>query len=757
MARNPLPVLFLLALVGLVATPAAPARAQGYVVVPREMAPPEFGPIRVVSLRFHVGKVEVADGVATTTVDQVFHNNSGTMLEGTYVFPLPEGAALDGFSLWMDGKEVKGEVLDAAKARGIYLDIVRRMKDPGLLEFMGQGLFQARIFPIEPNSDKRLKLTYSEVLGREGGLYRYTHPLRPGRSGTGPLAEAALQVSIQTTQPLKTIYSPSHKVDVARDGDRGARVSWEARDVRMDRDFVLYFGSGDGAFGVNLLTHREDPADEEACFALMVTPDLHATDGTVLPKDVVFVFDTSGSMAGEKMQQARAALLHCLGRLRAEDRFAVVLFSTEARPWRDGLSNADEANLAEARRYVEKSEAAGGTNIHEALGVATTLGKAAEEGRPFMVVFMTDGLPTIGEIDPAKILSSVAAARGPSLRLFTFGVGNDLNTLLLDRLAEENRGSRSYVAEGEDIEVIVSTFFDKVVHPVLSDVKVAIDGVWTRDVYPRNTPDLFAGQQVTVFGRYRGEGHHAVRLTGLLGSEPREYVFEASFEPSTANGFIPSLWATRKVGYLVDQIRLHGENPEVVEEVIRLGKKYGIVTPYTSFLVTEDMARPMPEGAMPTTPPGVDGSFGGRGRDEGRRLGAPRAGGASDRGASGASGAPEPRSGLWGGEEREGLEAADEKVRDSEGARRAKEAERLDKDRYADRLQRAGGRTFLLVDGVWVDQACEEMAEGTETRRVVYLSDEWAEMASDPKVAECLALGERVRFVLDGKIVEVAP
>jgi Ca-activated chloride channel family protein len=325
-----------------------------------------------------------------------------------------------------------------------------------------------------------------------------------------------------------------------------------------------------------------------------------------VPRDLVLVLDTSGSMRGPKMEQARKALTYCLDNLGPQDRFGLLHFATTVNRYEDKLLEASAEQVARARKWVQELEATGGTAINDALASALEL-RSADAGRSFTVVFFTDGQPTIGETEPEKIFKRAAAGNTANTRIFTFGVGDDVNATLLDRLAEQTRAVATYVRPAEDIEAKVSGLYGKISHPVLTDLRLTVtNGIRLSEVYPVALPDLFHGGQLVVLGRFQGKGPAAIKLAGKVGPEAKEFVYELTFPDKTGDerAFVEPLWARRKVGYLLDQIRAHGEQKELVSEVVALAKKYGITTPYTSYLI-------VPDGPMPVARGGFGGGAGG--------------------------------------------------------------------------------------------------------------------------------------------------
>ncbi|MFC1705221.1 VIT domain-containing protein [Planctomycetota bacterium] len=755
------------------------AHGDGFIIVPEPVPIPRPFPAPrsthfPLQVKYHDVTVTVKNQVATTEVDQVFYNPNPRDLEGTYIFPLPHDSVVAGFSMWMGGREVEAELLDKDRAREIYESIVRKMKDPALLEYMGRGLFKARVYPIPGRGETRVKLRYEQVLKAQDGLVEYRYPLNTEKFSSAPLERCRVAVTIDGK--AHGLFSPSHPIDKRHQPGR-VMAAYEARNVKPARDFVLYYRKDetDRAVGLTLLTHKE--AGRDGYFLMLLSPDPASEDAAQPPKDVVFVLDTSGSMAGEKMDQARGALKYCVRSLGAKDRFQIVDFATGVRTFREGLVTAEKDVVAAAVTYVDGLKARGGTDIHGAL--TTALSMQSDKERPLMVVFLTDGEPTIGVTDAKEIEKAVKEARlarsdRDDVRLFVFGVGSDLNAVLLDRLAEANRGTREYVGERESIEVKVSSFFDKVSSPVFSDVALTVPGLDTFDIYPRPIPDLFHGAEVAIVGRYRGQGAKAMRLRGRLGGRDVEMVYEGRFGDAPRAPFLPRAFAVRKVGYLLDQIRLHGEKRELRDEVARLAREYGIVTPYTSFLIVEDN---LVEGE-PRRPAGrrhaaadamgelrrrakgfaraereaqkaIRGGAGGR---DGVTAGAP------------AVGASESLKKLSEGyrplsdDAEEGLELeqtiAETGRFDKDGAQSGEIAEARQALRSLVRIVQ--GRAFYRQADFWVDARLKD--SGLPIEKVVYLSEAYFELLKKrPDLGELFALGDRVRFLDRGRVIEVQP
>ncbi len=726
------------------------ARAQDGATSPRIIEPPRpippiwpprpFPPVlnQELQLVSQNAEVEIKGAVAKTHLKQVFQNTTNRRIEGTYVFPLPSGASVSGFAMTVNGKRMEAEFLEGDQARKIYQDIVSKLRDPAILEFADRNLIRAKVFPIEPRAMQTMELEYSQPLTADAGSYRYALPLRLPVGGTAE--RAAVDIKITSSDGIKAVYSPTHEIEVRRDGDT-ARISGEfgnrlqssvqgesrrpqpvPSNAGEARDFVLYYTTSKNRVGVNLVTHKE--AGEDGYFMLMLAPDPQIAPQEIAAKDVVFVFDTSGSMAGEKIEQARRALQNLLGNLNPDDRFNIVTFSSDVRRFRDGLVSASKGNVEAARDWSGKIKAVGGTNINEAL--LESLKMFGKESRPQQMVFMTDGQPTVGETDVARIIKNIQDAKtavdknGPAARLFVFGVGYDVNTQLLDVLAEENRGASDYVLPNEDIETKVGALYNKIAYPVLANPRLDWRDAKVYDVYPKVLPDLFKGTQTIVFGRYEKRGQGAPELIGNVGSKSERIRGSGDFTEDK-NDTLPRLWATRKIGYLMDEARRSGRtiDPEVKEEIVQLGKKYGIVTPFTAGLITEDERR-------------IPGRLN-------RSL----------------SNAPQTAMDAAGAFN--GATSGEQAVRASKATQQYREAQTLPATvQQSDNLRSIAGKTFELKDGVWMDAAYNPQ-KSPKVEAVKFASPEYFALARDKRIAQWLSLGERVLVVLDGRTVRIEP
>jgi len=692
------------------------ARADGIIIPEPPICDPfpcaqPVPPISQLQVKYHHVSVMIEDQIAITKVDQVFYNPNSWSVEGEYLFPLPQDAVVTNFKLWIDGEPVSGAVLDADQARQRYEEIVRSLQDPALLEYAGSGAVQAHIFPIPSQTERRVELEYTQALTADHGLVRYVYPLNTEKFSASPLESVSVSVEIKSSTPIRAVYSPSHPVAITRSGEDQASASYEEADITPDSDFALFYSLGETP-AFHLLTYRDpsDPSGADGYFLALIAPSPEVS-AQPQPKDVLLVLDHSGSMEGEKMEQARQALIYILEHLNPQDRFNIIGFSSAVETFASGLRPASQA--AEARGWVESISAAGSTDINRALLEAASL---VQPERPTYLIFLTDGLPTEGEIDSAKILNNLADSAPTNLRLFVFGVGYDVDTFLLDSLAQAHHGASAYIFPEQNLDEIVSGFYDKISTPVLTSLSLDFGNMSVYDLYPMPLPDLFRGGQIIAAGRYRGGGVANIILSGDLNGVKQTLTFPEQVFTTDSQGetgplaALPRLWATRKIGYLLNQVRLQGAEKELVEQIVRLSIRYGIVTPYTSYLVTEPAA------------------LGASAQNE--------IAGAAIQQWSQAPAAPV---------------SGQKAVQDAAGQSALAQAESAPvlEASAAGQVKFVGSRTFLLVDGVWTDTTFDP--DTMQARRVVFLSTDYFNLAkASPETAAALALGQQVLVLVEG-------
>jgi len=594
--------------------------AQGW-IIPRpcrpDRCPPIVGGAAVVRVSSDV-RVQLADRVLQYEVEETFTNNGGLIGEADYLFPLPKGAAFQDLKLSIDGELVAGETMNAEEARRIYEEIVRRQRDPALVEWMGHGLLRTRIFPIAPGEKKRIVVRFQSVAEREGDALRVDYfrgaamrgsrqPWENETASSNSRARRDGRVSFTFTYPntneLGTAYSPTHSLTAREErGRRRVDVRGDARDLTL---LVPLRRRSEAA--ITVLSHSTGRDDGFALITL--SPPSLASRTT--PRDVTLVLDVSGSMSGRKMEQAREAGKRFLNTLSSRDRFRLIDFSTDARTFRDEFLAATPGNMAEARRYLDDLRAEGSTNIQAALEEA--LASPAEAGRLGLVLFITDGAPSVGERRPEALVEMARDLRR-GRRIFAFGLGADVNASLIEQLALEGHGTSHFVRPEESTERAVEVVASRLTNPVATNVRLRTEGVRLSKMHPSGPIDIFAGQDLVLLTRYDNSGRARIRFDGEGAGGPVSWNADVAFpERERGNAFVPRLWATQRIGFLSTEKRRNGGSEEVDGEIRELGERFGIPTEFTSYFVKEpgmvvDGGMPVP---MPRRPDRVSGQAGG--------------------------------------------------------------------------------------------------------------------------------------------------
>lgn len=732
-----------------------PVAAQGVIL------PPPGGGVATnpawLKIDYHRVRVDIQNQIATTHVDMQFTNEGEGLAEGTFVFPLPEGAAVDQLVMHVDGLAIEAKILPADEARDIYDAIVRQYRDPALLEYIGQGAIQANVFPIPAGDSRRIEITYSQVMEVDNGLIHYIYPLHAAANVGRIVQEMSISVNVESNDRLSSIYSPSHPIAIVRgDDDKSFRVGFEETFYTPGEDFSLYYGIASEEINVNLLTYREG-AREDGFFMMLVQPPLKVPEEQIVPKDVIIVLDQSGSMQGVKWEQAQDAAAYVLDSLNPDDRFNVVVFSTGARIYSDKIEDAEFAD--DAADWIYGLDANGGTDINLALLTALEM---AHPERPTTIMFLTDGVATEGEIETDKIMDNLREEAGNNVRIFSFGVGDDVDTFLLDTMVQEFRGTGSYVRPSERIDEEVASLYNKISAPVLTDVELEFDDVRVELLYPTTLPDLFAGEQLTIVGRYRdGVEDATISLSGKVNGRDQQFDFIGLEFRERAGGepFIARLWATRRIGDLLNTIRLRGENKELVDSIVDLSVRYGIITPYTSFLIEEDdiltqqgRERAADEFAAGeaeelnrnvTGAAAVDNAVNLADMNQAQAplqaMPTMTAPGRTDAYSGTAEEPADPMGGVGGG----GVVGMPPTEADPDQAGYRQNA-----------INNIGGKTFVNLNGVWNDTAFDP--DNMETVKVEFLSDDYFDLLADyPELGEYLAQGENVIVVWEGVAYEI--
>ena len=539
---------------------------------------------------------KIEDQIARVQVSQSFVNTGSRQMEVCFVFPLPYDGAIDRLTLMVDGKEFEAKLLEAKQARQIYESIVRKNKDPALLEWIGTGMFKTSVFPVPPGAERTVTLRYSQLLRKYEGLTDLLFPLSTAKYTSHAVEKVDFRLTINSSDKIKNLYSPTHAVEIKRPDDHHAVVTYSKQNEIPSSDFRLFYDVGKEAVGARVISFRPND-QEDGYFVLLASPQIAAPNADRPKKTVVFVVDRSGSMSGKKIEQAKGALRFVLNNLREGDLFNIVAYDSEVESFQPELQKFSETTRKQALGFVEGIYAGGSTNISGAL--KATLSQLQDTNQPTYIVFLTDGMPTTGETNEQKIVAGAEANNRVGARIFTFGVGYDVNSRLLDKLSLKNRGHSEFVRPNEDIEDRVGKMYTKISAPVMTDVAITVDveGIRPEDgqainrVYPRDKVDLFAGEQLVLVGRYKKPGTARVRVSGTIGSEQQKFDFPATLISQSSDesfAFVEKLWAMRRIGEIIDEIDLKGKNDELIKELVGLSTTHGILTRYTSFLADEN-------------------------------------------------------------------------------------------------------------------------------------------------------------------------
>lgn len=556
----------------------------------------------IVGNSYDVQKIDISaiikDNIARTTVTQTIRNTTDHDLEVEFFFPLPANTIIQDFTMRVNGTEIPGKLLKKEEAKGIYESIVRQHRDPALMEFVGYNLFKTSVFPIKVGEERKITVNYSQIVEKKNGAFQYSYPLGTQKFSKTRLKEVNLQVRIQTKEGIKAVFSPTYDVEIDRKADKNVVVSKTLTNTVPDIDFRLQWNSSSENIGAQLMSYYPKDSDH-GYFLLIASPSLESKV-EVTNKNIVFVLDKSGSMAGKKLEQSKNALKYVLNHLNEGDKFNIVVYSDFYDVYSNGMLPFTEENKKKALEYVETIKDAGGTNINLALqeGLKLFADSKSESSyfapindNPNYILFLTDGLPTVGEKNESKIAANVKEANKYNAHIFCFGVGNDVNSRLLDRISSENGALTEYVKPHENIEVSVSTLYSQISSPVLTDIGLQFNSMSIQQDYPNPIPDLFKGGQLMLAGKYKKSGETVLQLTGKMGGSPYTFKFPVKFldeKESIGNEYVETFWASKRIGHLINQIDLYGRSDELINELVKLSTKHGILTPYTAFLAKEN-------------------------------------------------------------------------------------------------------------------------------------------------------------------------
>ena len=535
-------------------------------------------------------EVDLQDQIAVTKVDQIFYNEMNQSVEAIYIFPLPENAMMTKLVYWFNGERYEAEVREKQDAINAYNSKLNQWLDPALLEYLGDNLFKLSIVPINANTEVRTEITYVEMLDYDFGVSKYKYLLNTFDLSSKPLEKVHFFMNAQSQNKYKYFESPSHEnslsTNLVKISDNNYTLEFGDENYYPDKDLLVKFETIREEVQFNILTYsptEEDSMGIESFYSLWVTPPDSISEEETIPKDIVFTADVSSSMGGTRITQVKQSLNKYLDLLNPTDRFNIITFGTYVGQYKPDLVVASEKNIEEAHNYIFQMYALGMTNISAALD--SSLSQSFGDTTSNNLVFLTDGKPTVGEMNPQIIIDNIAIANNKGVKIFTFGIGDNLNRILITKLATENNGYSTYITSDDSISILITNHFTKISKPIITDLSIDFGGLLNWDRYPKIFSDLYWGSQSVEMGLYSNNGNFEVTVSGKIGTKKVEFSKQLDFSDSSGYRFIPRLWAKSKINYLLDMIDVEGESTELIDQIIKLSLQFQILTKYTAFYV----------------------------------------------------------------------------------------------------------------------------------------------------------------------------
>lgn len=527
--------------------------------------------------------VEINSQVAETTVEHSFLNDSANTISATYMFPLPENASATGFARFMDGKFVDFTIHVGPQVKSPALGSPERNKE--LEDFLGSNPFRTRVENIPSKEEVKVRLKYVELLTYDFGLIKYSYPLFSMDFNKEFLKNLSITLNLSTQRRLISAFSPSHSfISIEQAGDNQATAVLSESNILPQANFEFAYSVSQEEFGLWVLTHRL--LQKDGFFLLLVEPKQDFSQARIIDKFFTFVIDTSGSMTGIKIEQAKAAASFSISHLNPDDFFNIIQFNSIIERFQPEPIRATAENVKKALDYISRLRAGGSTNINGALTSALTQRQGKNTAN--IIMFLTDGLPTAGETNPDNILTNIRNANIDDVSIFVFGVGSDVDPNLLENIALQNNGLAVFVSPEESIDEVITNFFLRVSNPVLTDVSLSYGTIKVFDFFPRKPMDIFMGTQLMILGRYSDAGIADITLSGKISGVPTSFNFKADFSlEERRNEFIPRIWAKRKIDSLLQTLKTRrlvgGDEQEIINQIVALSLEFGIQTPFTSF------------------------------------------------------------------------------------------------------------------------------------------------------------------------------
>ena len=533
-------------------------------------------------------RVTINNGIAVTEVSQVFRNTENRVVEALYTFPVPNKASVSNFSMWINGKEMIGEVVEKQRARQIYESYKQTRRDPGLLEQVDYKRFEMRVFPIAAGAEQRIQITYYQELDFDHDCAQYVYPLSTvtqknlDQSTRGRFSFA---LDVKSEVPIVELASPSHADQLVVVKHKGAhywQASLETQRGDLSRDVVVRLGLARPRTGIDLITSKT--SGEDGYFQLTLTAG-EELDSKLKGSDYVFVVDVSGSMMHDgKLALSREAVAAFVGSLDNQDRFEVITFNIAANPLFSTLKPVTAEAQKQAGEFLRSQRAMGGTILRPAIEAAY---RYHDSDRQLNVVVLSDGMTEQAE---QRELLALIGGRPKGATVFCVGIGNEVNRPLLGQLAKETGGLATFISSGDDFERHAEAFRRKLVRPAATGVKIGFEGAAVYDLEPPTLPNLYHGQPVRLYGRYKTSGAAKVVVSAEILGSPLNQALEVTLPAANdKNPEIERMWAFHRVERLMGEDRGKGAASNR-DEIVRLCEGYSITSEFASLIVLENDA-----------------------------------------------------------------------------------------------------------------------------------------------------------------------
>ena len=566
----------------------------------------------------HTGvKAEISGFLSRVVVTQEFENPFNEKIEAVYTFPLPQSAAVDDMTMIVGDRTVRGKILRREEAQAVYEAAKSGGQTASLLNQERPNIFTQSVANILPGEQVKITISYVETLKYEDGSYEFVFPMvvgpryvpgsatglqgngfapdtervpdasritpQPALEGMRAGHDISLDIALDAGVPIDGLVSQTHDVNVERPDDRRAHILLKDEATIPNKDFILRYDVAGKKMEDALLTHSWGNG---GFFTLILQPPERVTAEDVMPKELVFVLDTSGSMSGFPIEKAKETMKLALDNLYPYDTFNLITFSGDEHILFPEPVPATKENLEKAQKFLVSRQGGGGTEMMKA--VKASMDPSDARGHVRIVCFMTDGyvgndMEIIGEVQ-----------KHPNARVFAFGIGSSVNRFLLDNMARYGRGEVEYVGLNDDGSAAARRFHERVRNPLLTDISLDWNGLPVADVYPKSIPDLFSAKPLVITGRYTASGRGTIRLKGRMSG--RDFVREIPVDFSDSqkqHDVLATLWARTRIDDLMSQdwkgAQQSAMNDELKKAITQLGLDYRLMTQFTSFVAVEEM------------------------------------------------------------------------------------------------------------------------------------------------------------------------